>query len=284
MHVQPKAPAHMEDDFTDDDDVKETQAPPPKKRKLAAITSDDLQTEVAQIRELYLSSRKGSRRSDSGKYGNPIKHFYVLGAGALIGGASIIRSINSIAAGTDTITRLGTSITNHAITIRATFQSVPNSVTFANLLPAEYRFIIYRNIVPNNTPPSYAEVFSTASTTPPVDPTTPFLTFTGGDILAVRNPNTFDQIHMIHDEVFRAEHKVVPISATNAAFTASFTKTWHIDLHKSNTQFYNTAANNIVTNGLVMVFAVNTPAGGAGGHLDTILYTSDFTFSDADMT
>lgn len=241
-------------------------------------STDDLEAEINLLRKVYLSSRyRGTQDS-------LIKHRYNLIAAAQpVDGAPVFTTINAVANGTTPITRLGSSIWNHGLTCRMQANYVPTATaTIAVLIPAPFRVIVFRDITPLVYPATYASTYTQAVSNPIVAPSQLYSTLGSGDILAVRNPNTFDKYHVLYDKIINMPVTPISLSATTGTLVGQHLWDIHLDLHDSKTTFWTTTDVSIATNGLMMVLVSDSLA--AQGGLISISGTLDFTFSDAPNT
>lgn len=247
-------------------------SPPPQSN------ADTLDAEIDVLRKVYLSSRyRGTQQSC-------IKHrYYTLAAAQPVDGIPIIIAINGIAIGTSPTTRLGAAIWNHAITARMQANYIPTATaSVAICIPSSFRVIVVRDTVPVASPPTYAGTYGTATTIPIVNSTTVYQTLGAGDLLAVRNPNTFDRYHVLYDKIINMPVTPIALTDTTAALVGNHQWDMHIDLHDSKTTFYDTTAVAIATNSIFMLIAADPLA--AQGGLIGVSGNLDVTFSDAPQT
>lgn len=254
-------------------------APPPSPQNalIGSVSVDDLQKEADLIRKLYLSSR--GERSNTGW----LKHNYIASnANQPIAGTPIFTTLNAIAAGSAANTRLGTSITMHSCTLRFQAQYGPTATaSLAAINPSQFRVIVFRNKVPASIPATYASTYTNSSTVPIIGEGTLFSTLAVGEVMAVRNPNTFDQYHILHDKIHNIPYAALDFSSTSGAIAGSMAFDEYIDFHKANTQFFDTGANDIVTNSLTICVCSTTLAG--NGATLFVSFTADTVFSDANV-
>lgn len=245
----------------------------------------NLQAEIRLLQKSLLSRRSASSADTA------IKHFYISNAGTLTAATpGVFGTLNSIAQGTTAFTRIGNAINNRTLTIRMLLRFVPNgtSSTLLDWVPPQIRFVVWRNAVPDNIPPTVNEFCEYTSGVPTSDIsvfTSSAAGYPNHTMTAFRNPYTFDRNHVYLDEKINI-HQDSWLAGTGTCMTGAKNFEWHIDFHKAKTTFYAATGNQIVTNNMCYALVVEHSAGTAANTPANVSYqyTGDLTFNDADMT
>jgi len=280
--------------ITDDDldlctDEGESKVPSPpsspsKKRKLNDQPPAPTQEAVQLLRELIVKSRSREGRGGSG---GPalVKHNLFFAGQTIYQTNPYLITTNSITNGVTANDRLGAAITNHGLTIRGRLNCIPvTSATVALINVPLIRLVVFRDIVPNTTPPTYADMF-VGGAAPITDPDALFCTLGNLDVNGMRSPNTLDRYFILHDQYITLKDVTSNlVTATTGYITGCRDIHIHVDLHKSKTTFFDTGNTAISTNQInLMVMCSNAAANTQGQQVDCNL-NIDHTFSDAAQT
>lgn len=256
--------------------------PPPTPIPASLSTTDD---EIRILQQALLSKR-GTPSANTA-----IKHsFGGLTQTLSAATTAVTGSLNSVAQGTTTLTRIGNAINMHAITLRTLWKFVPTatSAVVTDWVAPTIRFVVWRSAVPVNVPAGitdFMEFTSLAPTSNIAPYTAAGATQPTGATLAVRNPYTYDRNHVYLDEVIKIPHNIW-LSGTGTVVSGWHKRDFHINTHLAKTVFYGTTANLIVTNnlcfGAICEFGNGTPANTPANVAFSM--NSDLTFNDADLT
>lgn len=223
------------------------------------------------VRQAVSSSRRYS--PDAG-----LKHYYQMYSANINSTTLVDTVVNSIFEGTDSNERTTPSVYCHGLTIRLSLRRVPSAaVATSNTWNPQFRIIVAREHIPQG-----GNLITVPDTDPPSDPDSCYSNLGAANVVVpafIRNPNSFDNWHVYYDKVHQIPNEVVYSGAANTYISSgTWDHTFHFDLHKTKTTFYDSSAGAISVNSIgfyIITDQVST-------QVPTLCeYTTDLTFSEA---
>lgn len=232
-------------------------------------------------RQLYQKALLQMYRSRDSRSNANVKHLYDTQVQTINSSTSFATQINDPVAGTGIDRRTGDAIYNHGVTIRMSLRFIPTAsiATTAAWTPS-YRIILIREHIPQG-----GALVENPGSNPPVSPDTAYSNLGASNLLVptfVRNPNSYDNWHVFHDKTYHMPNQLTYAGAAGQYMQTGFAEhTFHFDLHKSKTVFWDANGGAVSEN--LIYFYVLTDAVTAQVPIQ-VQYTKDYTFSDAPQT